>query len=188
MAPEQRRQALLAVLALVLAGTAYRLWSAPPPAPATAAVGRPASNTRSGARAQSGPPAMTAPDVHLEALSSERVEPGEAERNLFRFKPKAAPPSPPPAKPPVNTQPGPTGPPPPPSVPPIALKFIGIWEMTEQKRKVAVLTDGRGGVPIYGSEGDTVEGRYKIVRIGAESIEMVYLDGRGRQTIRLTGQ
>jgi hypothetical protein len=32
-----------------------------------------------------------------------------------------------------------------------------------------------------------VLGQYRILRIGAESIEMSYLDGRGRQTIRLTG-
>ena len=52
--------------------------------------------------------------------------------------------------------------------------------------KVAVLSDGRGA-PVYGKEGDTVLGQYKILRIGAESIEMAYLDGRGRQTIRLSG-
>ncbi len=40
---------------------------------------------------------------------------------------------------------------------------------------------------VYGHEGDTVLGQYRILRIGAESIEMSYLDGRGRQTIRLTG-
>lgn len=187
MAPEQRKQLMLALLAISLAAAAYRLW---PGRVQPAVSGRTPSNVRTAGRAQSGPPAMTAPDVHLETLKEDRVEPGEVERNLFRFKPKAAPPapSPPPSitkAPPVTA---PTGPPPAPSMPPIALKFIGIWEMTEQKRKVAVLTDGKGGVPIYGGEGDTVEGRYKIVRIGAESIEMTYLDGRGRQTIRLTGQ
>ena len=71
---------------------------------------------------------------------------------------------------------------------PIALKFIGIWEMAEQRKKIAILSDGKGGVPIYGGEGETVEGRYRILKIGAESIEMSHLDGRGRQTIRLSGQ
>ena len=54
--------------------------------------------------------------------------------------------------------------------------------------KIALLSDGRGGPSIFGKEGDVIEGRYKIVRIGAESIEVAYLDGHGRQTIRLTGQ
>jgi hypothetical protein len=79
----------------------------------------------------------------------------------------------------------PSGPPPPPALPPIALKFIGVLE-TANTQKIAVLTDGRGA-PLYGKEGDTVLGQYKILHIGVESIEMAYLDGRGRQTIRLSG-
>ena len=39
----------------------------------------------------------------------------------------------------------------------------------------------------YGREGDIIEGRYRIVRIGLESIEMMHVDGRGQQTIRLSG-
>ena len=80
----------------------------------------------------------------------------------------------------------PTGPPPPPPLPPIPLKFIGIVESPSTRQKIAVLSDGRG-TSFHGREGDIIEGRYRILRIGAESIEMAYLDGRGRQTIRLTG-
>jgi hypothetical protein len=65
------------------------------------------------------------------------------------------------------------------------LKFIGVLE-TANTQKIAILTDGRGA-PLYGKEGDTVLGQYKILHIGVESIEMAYLDGRGRQTIRLSG-
>ena len=79
--------------------------------------------------------------------------------------------------------PTPAGPPPP---PPITLKFIGIIDAGQSKKVVAVLSDGRGA-PVYGSEGETVLGQYRILRIGTESIEMSYLDGRGRQTIRFTG-
>jgi hypothetical protein len=114
----------------------------------------------------------------------------DAARNLFRFKPK--PPPPPPAStqreqatpPPAQV---PTGPPPPPPLPPIALKFIGLVQTADKTQRLAVLSDGRGGIPIYGKEGDVIEGRYRIVRIGTESIELTYLDGRGRQTIRLSG-
>ena len=183
MAPE-RRMLLLAVVALALAALAYRLW------PSSTAANAPASsNVRGTARSPGGSPAMDAPDVHLEALDTERSKPQEMKRNLFRFRPKAPPPptssaalkaSPPP--------PGPSGPPPPPSLPPIALKFIGTMELTEQRKRIAILSDGKGGVPIYGAEGETIEGRYKILKIGAESIEMAYADGRGRQTIRLSGQ
>ena len=68
----------------------------------------------------------------------------------------------------------------------LRLKFIGIVDAGQSKKIVAVLSDG-GALPFYGNEGDTSLGQYRILRIGAESIEMAYLDGRGRQTIRLTG-
>jgi hypothetical protein len=123
----------------------------------------------------------------MKALGAPRVKPPEARRNLFTFKEaqRQAPPvvlAPPPAPLPV-----PTGPVAPPGPPPIALKFIGIIERTNASERLAVLSDGRGGTPLSGKEGDIIEGRYRILRIGNESIEMAYLDGRGRQTIRLSG-
>jgi hypothetical protein len=130
-------------------------------------------------------------DVHLQALDAERSKPLAAARprNLFQFKPKPLPPPPPPAPKTVTAAPpvAPTGPPPPPSLPPIALKFIGLVQTADKTQRLAVLSDGRGGIPIYGKEGDIIEGRFRIVRIGTESIELTYLDGRGRQTIRLAG-
>jgi hypothetical protein len=186
MAPERRKQLVLAALAMVLAGAAYQQWPrATIEAPATS------NDMRGAARGSAGKPAMAVPDVHLKALGDERPEPASVERNLFRFKPKPAPPPLPPATvgrtPPVTTSP--SGPPPPPAVPPIALKFITLIERPARgSEKIALLSDGRGGPAIYGKEGDIIEGRYKIVRIGTESIEMSYLDGRGRQTIRLSGQ
>ncbi len=78
----------------------------------------------------------------------------------------------------------PSEPPPPPRIP---LKYIG--DMSDPKhpgKRIAILSDARG--TYYGREGDVVEGRYRIVKIGVESIELAYLDGRGRQTIRQTGQ
>ena len=53
--------------------------------------------------------------------------------------------------------------------------------------KLAILSDSRGGV-FYGKEGDTIEGRYRVLRISPESADLAYIDGRGRQTIRLSGQ
>lgn len=135
-------------------------------------------------------------DVKLELLHTEH-DPLEApERNLFRFKPKpppASPPSPvtPPAPKPGEVAPGvpapmptPTGPPPP---PPIALKFIGILDPPGRSPRVAILSDTRGNV-FHGKEGDIIEGRYQILKIGVESVELSYVDGRGRQAIRLSGQ
>jgi len=181
MAPERRNLIVLALLAILLAAVVYRQSTQ------TADTTPSTSNVTGAARTARGRASADAPDVRLEALSADRPKPSEIERNLFRFKPRAVPPPPPvkPAPPPPPVQ---TGPPPAPPVPPIALKFVAVWEVPGKKVKLAVLSDGRGGAPIYGGEGDTVEGRYKILRIGAESIEMSYIDGRGRQTIRLTGQ
>jgi hypothetical protein len=186
---------VLIVLAAALAVVLYRLWPGTSTAPTAASnqnrgSAAPPAAKPSGAAAQAGkgaaPNGITAPDVHLEALNNEWPKLGETDRNLFRFKPKAPPP-PPPAPPPtqlvVPVISVPQGPPP---LPPIALKFIGIIESPTTSRKIAVLSDGRNP-PFQGVEGDIIEGRYRILKIGVESVEMAYADGRGRQTIRLTG-
>ncbi len=131
--------------------------------------------------------AETPAAVNLQALAHARGEPADQGRNPFRFRPKVLPPPPPMSQVerPTNQTGGlvvPAGPPPP---PPIALKFIGIVQKVDGTR-IAVLSDGRR--PIHGVEGQEIEGQYRILKIGVESIELVYLDGRGRQTIRLTGQ
>ena len=189
MGTERRKQILLVALLVALAVVVYRALAAPAPSDAPAATTAARSTTNAG-KAASGTP--TAPDVHLESLKIDRPRPVETERNLFRFKPKAPPPPPPvaprPAQPTAPVTPAvPTGPPPPPPVPPITLKFIGVMEVPTEARRIAVLSDGRGS-PIYGKEGETVLGQYRILKIGVESIEIAYADGRGRQTIRLTGQ
>jgi hypothetical protein len=131
-------------------------------------------------------------DVKLEAL---RRAPGtldEPGRNPFRFEARSTP-APKAAVPPrtassvparITSPAPPTGPAGP---PPIPLKFIGLVEAPSQAGRVAMLSDGRGNV-FYGKEGDTIEGRYRMVKIDRELIELSYVDGRGRQTIRLSGQ
>jgi hypothetical protein len=184
MATERRRQLALGVVVVVLGFAIYRLW------PTTSAAQAPSSNKAGGATQRQQPTAAepATPGVNLEALDSDRPKPEAAERNLFRFRPKPPPPPPPqPVAPPVAmVAPVPQGPPPPPPVPPITLKFIGLVEAPTQQQKIAVLSDGRNA-PFLGKEGDIIEGRIRILKIGVESIELAYLDGRGRQTIRLTG-
>jgi len=195
METERKRQlalgALAVILALVLYQMVYRAAPATSSAPAASSNGE-----RTTPRAAQSESAPAAPDVHLQALKGDRPKPESSARNLFRFATKAAPPPPPivpsPSRgtpPPVVVAPVPPGPPQPPQPappPPITLKFIGIIESTERAQKIAILSDGRN-VPFYGREGDIIEGRYRILKIGVESIELAYVDGRGRQTIRLTG-
>jgi hypothetical protein len=200
MGTERRRQILLAAVAIALAVVAYQAWprtsASTSPAsnqrrtqPGAAATGTTGANGRAEKQAAKQPQGGSgAPDVHLEALDAERPKPGAVDRNLFRFKPKAPPPPPPVGTKPVDTsanQP-PAGPPPPPPPPPITVKFIGLADVAPDRPKIAVLSDGLGA-PQIGSEGQTVFGKYRILKIGVESIELAYLDGRGRQTIRLSG-
>ncbi len=133
-------------------------------------------------------------DVKLEALQRERPEVTGTQRNLFRFQIRSAPPSPspvlppgpPPGPPPTLEIPvaGPVGPPPP---PPIPIKFIGLAGAPGPDGQVVFFSDGRGHV-FFGKEGDIIEGRYRVLKVSAAEAELAYLDGRGRQTIRLSGQ
>jgi hypothetical protein len=184
MAIERRHQWLLGALLAIFAVVAYRAWTATSATPVPTSNDTGAAASSAGRRGQPAQPGADAPDVHLEALEGNRPKPGGSDRDLFRFKPKAPPPPPRVQPPPPPVNPVPPGPPPPPPVPPIPLKFIGTLERAGQK--IAILSDSAGHVS-YGPEGATIDGRYRIIRIGAESIEMAYVDGRGRQTIRFTG-
>ncbi len=187
MATERTRQLVLGALVLALVAAIIRMW------PGTSAAPAPASNRAAGSSAARQPlPSAVAPAppaVHLDALNEERPRPEASERNLFRFKQKAppAPPQPAPVQPaqPVEAA-APAGPPPSAAVAPITLKFIGIVETASHDERIAILSDGRNA-PFYGKEGAIIEGRYRILKIGVESVEIAYADGRGRQTIRLTG-
>jgi hypothetical protein len=181
MAPERRNQIVLAVLLVALAVIVYRAV-----APSDqAAPAQPGSQTQARRGAPPSPQAVATPDVRLDALNQERAKPSEGERNLFRFQSRAAQASSSGPGSPVPTPQAmpPTSLPQTPSVAPIALKFIGVVEATEQSKRYAVLRDDRG--VYHGREGDIIEGRYRILRIGTESIELAYVDGQGRQTIRL---
>ena len=140
-------------------------------------------------RGRAAAPDMPVVDLDLERLDRGRDALPESKRDPFRFRPA---PAPPPAPSPAATRPAPrpeefvapvpAGPPPP---PPIAVKFFGLVVLRGER--VATFSDTRGNT-FYGKEGDIIEGRYRVMRIGTDSVELAYLDGRGRQTIRLTGQ
>ena len=174
-----------ALAVLVLA-----MWSLWPSSPAPSAIATPPPAARGAEQSRSASSAVA--PVKLEALEAERQPPSDTPRNPFRYQPKAPPPAPPPIKPigapPTNVSAEPAKPMPPPGPPPpppIPLKFIGILTR-ENGVQWAVLTDGK--VVSHGRDGDIIDGRYRIVKIGTESIELTYVDGRGRQVVRLTGQ
>jgi hypothetical protein len=82
----------------------------------------------------------------------------------------------------------------PPPVPRIGetVKFIGVMETSKGKIGAFSIWDPQTrecrGVPSPGKEGDVIEGRYRVVRLGIESAVLEHLDGRGRDTLPLNGQ
>lgn len=197
-APSSKRPSpvLLALLGLaIVAFVAMKLMGSATPA-------APASNSRTAlppAVLQDKPDATAAKrrrvdsselDVHLEVLEAARPGATEIARNPFRFRPP-----PPPPPPPVSSKPaGPAPPPvqaaqpPPPPLPPITVKFIGVFDLADGT-KIANFTDcSVGRRQSQAREGGVVDGRYRLVKIGKESVIIEHLDGRGRTTLAVGGQ
>jgi hypothetical protein len=188
-APTSRRQ--LVLLGVLLIGLVAAVLYALGPALPWGRVGGRAVATA--ARAGQAPaPAARPVELRLERLEQVGADPAQTGRNPFRMgagTPVAGEPGQMaggtrpaqlPAMPPVAA-----GPPPPPPVPPIPFKFVGIVSGPGGIGRIAVLSDGK--IVVHGRENDIVDGRYRIVKIAEESIQIEHLDGRGRQTIRLTG-
>ena len=186
---DRKRQRELALGATAVLLLAIAVWSLSRSTAPTAGANAPA--TASSANNPQARLKNPITEVDLKALEAVRPEPKEGTRNPFRYRAK---PAPPPSASVIRNQQQaaaaaqaaqvPTGPPPPPRIP---LKYIGdVSDPKNPGKKIAVLSESRGAY--YGREGEVIEGRYRILRIGVESIELAYLDGRGRQTIRQTGQ
>jgi hypothetical protein len=186
---------MLGAILVVLAGVLY--WQSArqevTPEEFSAAMRQPATGAPGALEAQPAAPRPRAaapghiPAVALASLDRAQPEPADTGRNPFNFEaagPKGGPgqrPGGPAAPPPAAV---PAVPQAPPGPPPIQLKFIGIAKQG-QGRLYAVLRDDRG--VYYGADGDVVEGRYRIIRVSADMVEVSYIDGRGRVTIPLSG-
>ena len=129
-------------------------------------------------------------NVRLDALKEPRPSADGGTRTPFRFYTPPPPPPPPVvAAKPVPTMPQMEGPPVPagpPLPPPITLKYIGLMEGVPGQGRVAAFSDCR--TTMRGREGEILAGQYRLVRIGVESVVLEYVDGRGRTTIRMSGQ
>jgi len=181
------RLLLLLIVAAIVGGAFYFVRS-----PAALVDG--GTTVPAGGGAQTSRQGNPVGDVRLESLDRQdgSLDQDDARstpsRDVFRFGEKrvavAVPPQPTPRVPVEPVPQAPTGPPPP---PPIPLRYIGYLDQSGEVPRVAVLSDGRGNV-FNGKEGDVIEGRYRVLRIGNDSADLIYVDGRGRQTIRLSGQ
>lgn len=131
------------------------------------------------------------PILRLDLLAKvQGVEPAGGSRNLFQY-------GPPPVKAEALKGPEPkvipqpvvpvtdaakaAGPPPP---PPIALKYYGFSTARNNGRKVAFFLDG-DEISVAG-EGETVKKRYRVVRIGVNSVLMEDTESKRQQSLPLT--
>jgi hypothetical protein len=162
------RQTLL-VLALVLAAGTVAYLRLRPDLPAGG----------SGARSRApGTAATEVPAIGLARLDAPLAASAAGKRNLFEFGAAAAPedeepdeepdaPTPPPQMSPTLE----ATPPPGPRLFAITLKYIGTLE-AEGGLKVAVLLTDKNEI-LYGQVGQQVANRFKILRIGHESVEVL---------------
>lgn len=132
------------------------------------------------------------PTLRLDLLAKvQNVDPAGGTRNLFQMappKPVELPrgpepvvvvgPAPPPPKP------AETGPPPTPPPAPIPLKFYGFSTVRGNAKKTAYFLDGED--ILVASEGDTLKRRYRVVRIGPNSVLMEDTESKRQQSIPLT--
>jgi hypothetical protein len=126
------------------------------------------------------------PTLRLDILAA--VESKEYEgkgRNIFSLRPDPPPPMPKIPEPvkPVVTDNQPQMPPGPPPPPPINLKFYGMASRAGEPKRVFL---SNGDDIFMGGEGDIVNRRYRIVRIGTNTVEIEDVLSNSRQTIPMT--
>ena len=175
-------------IALVLFGVAvlailYQLWpsSSTAPSPATSTS---SANTAGGKDAQRVAPVFSRldPSLRLDLLKgSEDVAYTGTGRDIFHSQaapvvvdPKAEDPR---TQPPIAT-----GPPHPPAPPPIPLKFYGF--ASENNKKQIFLAQGED--IFIAREGDIVKGRFKVLHVNNNNVEIQDVLGNYSQTIPLT--
>jgi len=132
------------------------------------------------------------PTLRLDLLAKvQAVNIEGGRRNLFQV---GTPPLPPEPTVPVKqgTQvaqmgpqppPAPPQPPPPPQAPPITLKYYGYSSARGDNHKRAFFLDGDD--ILVGAEGDVVKKRYRVVRIGVNSVVMEDTQFKHEQTLPL---
>ena len=164
---------------------------APPPAPApVVTVARPATTTAAeGAAAPAfghqaakvGGLASLDPTLHPEIMrQAESLEYTGHGRNIFsQF---SAPPEIPKPIASIRQAKVDTGPPPPPPPPPINLGFYGYAAERTGQRQVFLL---HGDDIFIASEGDVVDRRYRVVKIGTASVQVEDIPYHNTQTLPL---
>ena len=128
-------------------------------------------------------------EVWLDRVANQRPDVESGPRNPFRFRSEPTPEPPqvgtevPPGGPEETSLTGGRIPQRPPGGPVALLEFVGLVDAPSSAGLIAVLTDG--DVVFHGREGETVEGQYRIAKIGPNSVEIERLPAGGRQVLQL---
>jgi hypothetical protein len=69
--------------------------------------------------------------------------------------------------------------------PPISLRLAGLMVGPGTNRTMATLKDPASGALFHAFEGDIVDGRYRLVKVGTQSVVVSYVDGSGIRTLGL---
>jgi hypothetical protein len=142
-------------------------------------------------------PLTVDPTLHLELLQKlQEATSGSGGRNLFQFGP---PPPPPPTpeqiaklnhpEPIIKPQPQTAvsaGPPQPPPPPPISLKYFGLSTRRANGKKVAFFLDGE--TILMAGEGEMLQKRYRVVRIGVNSVVLEDTQLNREQSVPLASE
>jgi hypothetical protein len=178
--PQRTRQlTLLGILVTVL--VVYWVYQPAAPPARTNMPGTSPSVAKAGTPGSS---SILPPSIRLAALGAPGENP-DTGRNPFRFgapPPPPAPPAPAFVPPPVETAPPPP-PPPPPWPPPIQLTLTALWEDVDTKTRGATLLDPKTNAQYQVIQGSTIDGRYKVLKIGEQTVTVAYLDGSGQKTL-----
>lgn len=177
--PARRRQ--LAALTLVVAALSAVLWYQWRPAAAPPTTSNPT------APAAPVPAAVRLPDSVKLAALTDVPEPPAVGRNPFGF---GARPAPPPAETyrmPPSVMMAPPAPPVPQGPPPVPLKLMGMIVVPGTGRTMVTLKDTVTGATFQAFEGEVVDGRYRLIKVGLQSVVVSYVDGTGQRTIPLGG-
>lgn len=197
---------LVAVMLILLARFLWETFGSSGPAPPPPAAVAPATRTPGRipapgpSRAASTPQLPETPYAHeaIKVASSSPLDPTlhpeimeQAEsleytgngRNIFS--PFSAPPVIPKPVAPVRITPVNTGPPPPPPPPPINLRFYGYAAERDGHKQVFLL---QGDDIFIAKEGDVVDRRYRVAKIGTTSVQVEDLPYHNIQTLPLIMQ
>lgn len=162
MVKQRPRWIVFAAAGAVILLAAYGLMPADAPGPATP--------VRAGERSRPGPAESPLPVIDFARIANPPPAPGLGTRDLFDF---AAPPPPPiPSPLPRSAEqddPSPITVPTPTPLPPLNIKYIGAVE--RRGVKVAMLMTERSEV-LTGQVGEVVGNRFRIVKIGLESVDI----------------